>query len=279
MNRSLTAIPSDKEIKKTIFAIHPDKASGPDGFFASFFQANWIAVGPAIVAEIREFFITGCMPDTINRTHVRLIPKGQNTLKVEDYRPIALCNVYYKIILKLLSLRLRPVLNEIISENQSAFLPGRAIADNFLITHEILHYLKGSDARKHCYMAVKTDMSKAYDGLEWDFIRQVLEKLGFAPVWINWVMQCISTVSYFFIVNDSALGNVTPSRGIRQGDPCLHTSLSCAGRPYRACAGWDKPAEISPELRSDTNAPESIIFSLPTTRCFSPKQQRRHAPS
>lgn len=99
------------------------------------------------------------MPETINMTHVRLIPKNQNALKVSDYRPIALCNVYYKIISKILSLRLRPVLGSIISENQSAFLPGRAIADNVLITHEILHYLKDFEAKKHCYMAVKMDMS------------------------------------------------------------------------------------------------------------------------
>ncbi|XP_009107743.1 uncharacterized protein LOC103833410 [Brassica rapa] len=201
-NATLTSIPSAKEIKKALFAIHPDKAPGPDGFSASFFQANWDAVGPAIVAEVREFFITGSMPARINRTHMRLILKGQNAIKVADFRPIALCNVYYKIISKLLSLRLRPVLSGIISENQSAFLPGRAIADNVLITHEILHYLKTSDAKKHCYMAVKTDMSKAYDRLEWNFIQ-----------------KCISTVSYSFLVNDTALGEVIPSRGIRQGDP------------------------------------------------------------
>lgn len=165
-NLTLTTIPSASEIKKALFAIHPDKVPGPDGFSASFFQANWQTVGEAIVAEVREFFTTGVMPDTINLTHVRLIPKGQNALKVADYRTIALCNVYYKIISKILSLRLRPVLSDIISENQSAFLPDREIADNMLITHEILHYLKASKAKKHCYIAVKTDMSKAYDRLE-----------------------------------------------------------------------------------------------------------------
>lgn len=159
------------------------------------------------------------MPNSINKTHVRLIPKTQNAMKVSEYRSIALCNVYYKIISKILSLRLRPVLSHIISENQSAFLPGRAIADNVLITHEILHYLKGSEAEKHCYIAVKTDMSKAYDRLEWSFIRLVFEKLGFDPIWVNWVMECITTVSYSFLVNDTAHGCVQPHRGIRQGDP------------------------------------------------------------
>ncbi|XP_048599654.1 uncharacterized protein LOC125579830 [Brassica napus] len=115
-NQALTTIPTPLEVKKALFAIHPDKAPGPGGFSASFFQANWTAVGPAIVEEVRQFFITGRMPETINMTHVRLIPKNQNALKVSDYRPIALCNVYYKIISKILSLRLRPVLGSIISE-------------------------------------------------------------------------------------------------------------------------------------------------------------------
>lgn len=159
------------------------------------------------------------MPTSINMTQVRLIPKSSDALRVSNFRPIALCNVYYKIISKILSLRLRPVLGTIISENQSAFLPGRAIADNVLITHEILHYLNGSEAKKHCYLAVKTDMSKAYDRLEWSFIRLVFEKLGFASDWINLVMQYIETVSYTFLVNDSTHGAVIPQRGIRQGDP------------------------------------------------------------
>jgi len=77
-----------------------------------------------------------------------------------EYRPIALCSVYYKIIAKLLTKRLQPILAAVISENQSAFVAQRAIADNVLITHEVLHYLHTSGAKKQCYMAVKTDMSK-----------------------------------------------------------------------------------------------------------------------
>ena len=145
LNETLISIPTPQEIEKASFSIHPDKAPGPDGFSASFFQSNWATVGEKLVSEVQKFFATGDLPQRINHTHVRLIPKITSPKTVADYRPIALCSVYYKIIAKLLSKRLQPVLNNIISENQSAFVPQRAINDNVLITHETLHYLKTSE--------------------------------------------------------------------------------------------------------------------------------------
>ena len=218
-NEVLIAIPTAAEIKEALFAVNAEKAPGPDGFSASFYQAHWAEVGPDLVVEIQEAFRTGTIPKGINGTHVCLIPKIKTPQRVSDYRPIALCNVYYKIYSKILQRRLQPLLEKIISENQSAFVPGRAIGDNILITHEVLHTLKTSKAAKRVSLAVKTDMSKAYDRLEWDFISTVLERLGFHHLWIGLIMQCISTVTYSFLINGSPRGKVTPSRGIRQGDP------------------------------------------------------------
>ncbi|WZY68165.1 hypothetical protein YC2023_000405 [Brassica napus] len=218
-NEKLISKPSAQEIREAVFSIHADKAPGPDGFSASFFHSNWNIVGPDLITEVQKFFETGVFPPRANEINVRLIPKILNPQVVADYRPIALCNVFYKTISKLLSRRMQPLLSSIISETQSAFVPGRAISDNVLITHEVLHFLKTSRAEKRCSMAVKTDMSKAYDRLEWEFIELVLKRLGFHDIWIKMIMQCVSTVTYSFLINGSPRGRVQPSRGIRQGDP------------------------------------------------------------
>lgn len=245
-NEKLTKDPTPSEIKDALFDIHADKAPGPDGFSASFFQSNWDVIGASVVSEIQHFFATGIMSPTLNETHIRLIPKTHGAKRVEEYRPIALCNVYYKVISKLLSLRLKPVLNSIISENQSAFIPGRAITDNVLITHEVLQFLKTSQAKKQCSMAVKMDMSKAYDRVEWDFVSQVMTQMGFHHKWINWVMQCITSVSYSFLINDSVYGSVKPSRGIRQGDPISPYLFILCGE---VLSGLCRKAELDGSLR------------------------------
>ena len=193
-----------------------------------------------------------------------------------DYIPIALCNVFYKIISKMLSLRLKTVLNSISSENQSAFIPGRAITVNVLITHEVLHYLKASQAEKRCPMAVKTDMSKAYERLEWDFIQLVLQRLGMHNKFFNWIMQCISTVSYSFLINDSFYGLVTPYRGIRQGDPISPYLFILCGKVLTGlCKEAERNASLSgvrvargsPRINHLLFADDTMFFCYSTPSC------------
>ncbi|XP_023633818.1 uncharacterized protein LOC111829312 [Capsella rubella] len=108
--------------------------------------------------------------------------------------------------------------NAIKSEFQTAFIPGRLITDNIIVTHELLHSLRTKNL-KTPYMAIKLDIAKAFDKVEWNYIEAVMKRLGFAEKWCSWIMKCITTVSYSVLVNGSPSKKIIPQRGIRQGDP------------------------------------------------------------
>ena len=155
----------------------------------------------------------------INKTNISLIPKTNHPTKMTNFCPISLCNTTYKLISKILANRFKTILPSIISENQSTFTPDCLIIDNVLVAFEFMHYLNHKNDGKENYMSIKLDMSKAFDRVEWNFIKGVMVKLGFANKWIDLIMHCVSFVSYLVIINGEAQGNIIPSRGIWQGDP------------------------------------------------------------
>ncbi|KAK9924951.1 hypothetical protein M0R45_033292 [Rubus argutus] len=198
--------------------MHPSKAPGPDGFSPAFYQKFWHIVGNDIVEAVQCFLESDSATSQINSTHVASIPKVKNPEFLSQMRPISLCNVLYKIGSKVLANRLKPLLQQLISPFQSAFIPGRLISDNSLVAFEIAHFLKRKRERNVGYGALKLDMSKAYDRIEWNFLEASLIKLGFHQTWVNWIMRCIRTVSYSFILNGEPRGLIKPTRGLRQGD-------------------------------------------------------------
>ena len=123
-------------------------------------------MGNDVVCMVLNVLNSNISMADINKTFITLILKTNNPANMIEFRPISLSDVIYKLIFKVLANRLKSVLPQIISENQSAFLSKRLITDNVLISFELMHYLDHKRDGKDCYMAIKLDMSKAYDRVE-----------------------------------------------------------------------------------------------------------------
>ncbi|KAG7584349.1 Ribonuclease H-like superfamily [Arabidopsis suecica] len=219
INDFLTAPATECEVRAALFMMHPDKAPGPDGMTALFFQKAWITIKSDLLTLVNSFLHEGLFDKRLNTTNICLIPKTERLTRMTELRPISLCNVGYKVISKILCQRLKKILLNLISETQSAFVEGRLISDNILIAQEMFHGLRTNQSCKGKFMAIKTDMSKAYDRVEWSFIEELLRKMGFCEKWISWMMWCITTVQYRVLLNGQPKGLIIPERGLRQGDP------------------------------------------------------------
>jgi len=252
MNSDLLQPFVEDEVRSALFQMQPLKSPGPDGFNAGFFQKSWSTTGPEVTKAVLHFLNGGTFDEALNSTNIVLIPKNSSPSKVSEFRPISLCNVLYKLIAKVLANRLKLVLLLVISSEQSAFIPGRFITDNILVAFETLQTMDTRFYGKEGYMALKLDMSKEYDRLEWDFLEEVLKKMGFASRWIHLLMSCVRTVSYSILINGQAQGHIVPTRGVRQGDPLSpYFFIICA--------------EAMSSLLHQT-AKDGVLFGVPISR-------------
>lgn len=207
-----------EEIKDALWAMKPYKASGSDGLHAGFFQRFWLVVGDSVKEEVRRAFIERKVPEYLNKTLIVLIPKIQGPKTMGNYRPISLCNTIYKIISKVIVARIRPHLEQLVSPYQTAFVPSRRGANNVIIVQELVHTIRRIKGNKG-FMAIKIDLEKAYDKIEWSFIREMLLKFNFPVNLIDLIMSCVSSMSTSLLFNGGCLNSFCPTRGIRQGDP------------------------------------------------------------
>ncbi|WRX25598.1 Reverse transcriptase domain - like 10 [Theobroma cacao] len=215
-NLSLCADPTREELKEAVFNIDKDSVAGPDGFSSYFYQQCWDTVANDLLDAVIDFFHGAELPRGITSTTIVLLPKNHNASKWSDFRPISLCNVLNKIITKILANRLAKVLPAIITDNQSGFVGGRLISDNILLAHELIGKIDRKSRGEN--IALKLDMMKAYDRLEWDFLFRMLEQLGFNSQWIFMIRRCISNCWFSLLINGGAVGYFKSERGLRQGD-------------------------------------------------------------
>ncbi|CAL1394927.1 unnamed protein product [Linum trigynum] len=219
MNEALVFPVSREEIKRAVFSIGASQAPGPDGFTDAFFQNFWDVVGTSVCSVVLSFCRIGHLLHSINHTWITLIPKVPNAKSMKQLRPISLCQVIYKIIAKILAGRLSSILSSVVSPFQNEFIKGRVISDNILIGQEVMSFLKTKVQGRDKWMALKLDMEKGYDRVEWKFLFAVLAGLGFFDKWLCWIKGCVTSVHYSVLMNSVEYGYFQPHRGIRQGDP------------------------------------------------------------
>ncbi|KAL2235311.1 UNVERIFIED_CONTAM: hypothetical protein Sindi_1263300 [Sesamum indicum] len=175
---------SSDDVKQAVFDIAEDKAPGPDGYSSGFFKAAWPVVGKEVTRSILDFFLTGKLLKQVNSTILALIPK-----------------------------RLSVLLEKIISPCQTAFIPGRSIGDNIMLAQELFSGYNQMRLPPRC--ALKVDIRKAYDTVEWDFLLTVLQLVRFPPKFTRWIEESVSTTSFSIGLNGIPHRFFTGVRGLR----------------------------------------------------------------
>lgn len=156
---------TEEEVIFALKQMHPLKAPGPDGIVAPFYSKFW----QLIKACYSNILNGGASPQPINQTHITLIQKKKQSTLPKDFRLISLCNVAFKLVSKCIANRLKHLLPTIISHSQSAFVHGRLITNNALLAFEHFHAMKTPRSANQASFALKLDMSKVYDRVEWAF--------------------------------------------------------------------------------------------------------------
>ena len=207
---------SEDEVWATIKDMPLDKAPGPDGFTGRFYKSCWsiikgdvlMALGAIQQGHVFKFRL-------LNSAYITLLPKKVDVVEVKDFRPISLIHSFAKLVTKLMANRLAPLLPSLVSANQSDFVRGRRIHDNFMLVQQMV---KSLYKKKEAHILLKLDISKAFDSVSWAFLLEVLRKVGFGQRWRDLICLILSTASTQ-ILNGEPGDTIYHLRGLRQGDP------------------------------------------------------------
>jgi len=193
-----------------------NKAPGPDGFPVEFYQNFW----EIIKSDLMEMFVSlqaGRLDlFRINFGEIILLPKINDAERIQQYRPICLLNVSFKILTKTTTIRLNSVADHVIRSTQTTFMKGGNILDGVAILHETVHEMH---RKKLSGVILKIDFEKAYDKVKWSFLQQTLKMKGFSEKWRGWIQDFVTGGSVAIKVNNDVGHYFQTKKGLRQGDP------------------------------------------------------------
>ena len=193
------------------------KSPGTDGFTVEFFKTFWGKIGCFVVRALNEGFRKGELTATQKQGIITCIPKGDKSRdEIKNWRPISLLNVVYKIGSGCIAKRIKTVLPNIISEDQTGFLQNRYIGDNLRLIYDLIDYVNKQNMPG---MLLNVEFEKAFDSLDWNFMFKVLKAFGFGESIIRWVHTFYTRIKSAVIVNGHTSSWFPIERGCRQGDP------------------------------------------------------------
>lgn len=204
------------EIEIALQQTPSDRAPGPDGINGGCLKYLWPNIKDKIFETFVKFMKDGFLPPGFNSSFVALISKSSSPKEPKDFRPISLMNSIAKLLTKVLANRVNTVINKLVDEVQSAFISGRQIAESIFQVSEVCHSLKSKGCKG---LVLKIDFEKAFDSINWDFLLEVLQVMGFGERFINWIRVLLNSMRISILVNGSPTKEFTPNRGLRQGDP------------------------------------------------------------
>ena len=208
------------ECEEALKTMPENKSPGQDGLSYEFYKTLWPTIGPIFHKTLQYSLNKGELSLSQRRAVITLLQKrGKNEAFIKNWRPISLLNCDYKILTKIISRRIQPLLPKLIHPDQVGFVPNRFIGENIRYIEDLIDYC--SLLRKKCII-LNIDIEKAFDTLEWDFIFFALKKYNFGPKIIKWIKTCYQNIFSTVINNGFTSGWFGIYRGVRQG-----CSLSC----------------------------------------------------
>jgi hypothetical protein len=192
-----------------------NKARGSNGFPTEFYQACWGIIKNDPMALFQQFHKGDLPLYSLNFGMIILLPKCREVATIQQYRPICLLNVSFKIFTKVATNRIFHISKKVIITSQTTFLPGRNIMEGVIVLHETIHEMH---RKKENGLIFKFDFEKAYDKINWSFVQQTLRMKGFSPTWCKWIASFMEGGHVAIKINDQVGQNFQTKKGVRQGD-------------------------------------------------------------